>query len=414
MPRALIIAPHGSYRIAPFIDSARRAGLDVLVAAPGEHSIVADYAQGLHVDLHDPAAAMQRIMADAAAAGPYRAVIGTDDVSIELAARVSTRLGLPHNDPEAARLSRRKDLARARLAAAGVAVPNHRCLDLDQPLPPQIEDLSYPCVVKPVGLSASRGVIRADDTSQLLAAAARIEVILRDLHDLQERRRLLVEEFIPGFEVALEAILWHGRLQSLALFDKPDPLDGPFFEETYYVTPSRLAADLQQRIVATVESACAAYGLREGPVHAECRINARGVWVLEVAARSIGGLCGRLLEWGTGWRLEDLIVRHALGQSPGAVQASAAAGVLMIPIPEAGILRRVEGIGRAQRVPLVEEVVIHLREGYELVPLPEGASYLGFIFARGPDPEAVEAALRAAHAELRIVVAPLWQATVSA
>jgi len=295
-----------------------------------------------------------------------------------------------------------------------VAVPEHRCLDLDQPLAPQIEGLRYPCVVKPVSLSASRGVIRADDPQQLLAAAARIEVMLRDLPDPSERRRLLVEEFIPGFEVALEAILWQGRLQPLALFDKPDPLDGPFFEETYYVTPSRLAPDLQRRIVATVESACAAYGLYEGPVHAECRVNKHGIWVLEVAARTIGGLCGRLLEWGTGWRLEDLIVHHALGHPPQAVEGSDAAGVLMIPIPGAGILRRVEGIGEAQRVPLVEEVVIHLREGYELVPLPEGSSYLGFIFARGPDPEGVEAALRAAHARLRVVVAPLWQATVSA
>jgi hypothetical protein len=203
-----------------------------------------------------------------------------------------------------------------------------------------------------------------------------------------------------------------GVLTVLSLFDKPDPLDGPYFEETYYVTPSRLDPDLQARIRLQVERACQAYGLREGPIHAECRVNDAGVWIIEVAARSIGGLCARLLRFGTGYTLEELILAHALSESLPAQTEKGGAGVLMIPVPQAGILRRVEGVMAAKRVRDIEDVVIQVREGYELVPWPEGASYLGFIFARAVSPQQAEAALRSAHACLNIVVAPLWTGAV--
>jgi biotin carboxylase len=204
-----------------------------------------------------------------------------------------------------------------------------------------------------------------------------------------------------------------GELQVLAVFDKPDPLHGPYFEETYYITPSRHARDTLNELHHTVLAACSAYGLQEGPVHAECRINADGVWILEVAARTIGGLCGRLLQFGTGYSLEELVLAQAMGKTLPLETSQQGAGVLMIPIPQAGILKRVEGILAAQRVPYIESVEIQLREGHELVPLPEGSSYLGFIFARAPSARQAEQALREAHACLNIVVAPLWKVSIA-
>jgi biotin carboxylase len=410
--RVLLIAPRDSYRIAPYVTAARKQQIELLIASEGRQTLAGIDVPGIQVELDSPETALTVICAVAETQG-LSAVIGTDDGSIELAAVASEALGLPHNPPSAVRIARRKDLARDCLAAAGVRVPRHWRIDLARPLEAQLASVRYPCVVKPVALSASRGVIRADDLPQLRSAITRVQRLLAHEKDTVERETLLIEEFIPGAEVAVEGLLTAGRLEVLAIFDKPDPLNGPFFEETYYVTPSRHAAAIQRQITATVADACVAYGLREGPVHAECRINERGVWILEVAARTIGGLCGRLLRFGTGHGLEELMLQHALGRRPDIRRESGGAGVLMIPIPQAGILRRVEGLLAAQRVPYIEEIIIDVREGYELVPLPEGSSYLGFIFARAPSPAEAEAALRAAHACLRIVVAPLWKAALA-
>ena len=208
-------------------------------------------------------------------------------------------------------------------------------------------------------------------------------------------------------------MLTGGELQVLTVFDKPEPLNGPYFEETYYTTPSRHARNTLEELHHTVQAACSAYGLREGPVHAECRLNADGIWILEVAARTIGGLCGRLLQFGTGYSLEELVLAQAMGKALPIEISKQGAGVLMIPIPQAGVLKRVEGVLAAQRVPYIESVEIQLREGHELVPLPEGNSYLGFIFTRAPSAQQAEAALRAAHACLKVVVAPLWKVSVA-
>lgn len=408
--RVLLIAPHGSYRTAPFLAAAKIRGIEVLIASEAKHSLVSAYAQGLHIDLDDPQTSLETILREAQRQ-PFAAVLGCDDASTELAALAANKLDLPHNPTTAVRLARRKDLARERLAQAGVPVPHHWRLDLTRALAAQIEDIRFPCVLKPVALAASRGVIRADNLNELTHAAARIQVLLArtGLREAQERETILVEEFIPGFEVAVEGLLTHGHLEILTIFDKPDPLNGPYFEETYYITPSRLDLPTQRAMHETISAACTAYGLREGPIHAECRINEQGVWILEVAARTIGGLCGRMLRFGTGCSLEELVLMHALGEPPEFQCEAGGAGVLMIPIRQAGILRRVEGVLAAQKVPYIDEVVIHVREGYELVPLPEGASYLGFIFARAPSAAQAEAALRAAHACLHVVVMPLWK-----
>lgn len=405
--RLLLITPPNSYRTAAYLDAARRREVPVLVASEGKYSLVSEVAGGLHIDLRDPAALDQLLAANRS--GPFTGVIATDDASVELGSRIAAALSLPHNPPQAARFSRRKDLSRQALAAAGVPVPAHRVINLDRPLAPQLGHADYPCVVKPVALSASRGVIRADNLTETIAACERIQRIIsrESVLDSFEASHLLLETFIPGPEVALEGLLHAGRLGVLAVFDKPDPLEGPFFEETYYITPTRHDDTVQRCIVDSVSAACHALGLQEGPVHAEVRLNGSGAVILEVASRTIGGDCARLLQFGTGHGLEDLVIAHATGRPLSIEPQDSAAGVLMIPISEAGILRRIEGITRARAVPFIEDIAISIREGYELVPLPEGGSYLGFIFAHAPTPAQAEAALRQAHEELRIVVAPV-------
>ena len=404
----LLIAPAQSYRISAYFSAAEALGVDLVLASDGRHSLISRVVEGVHVDFGDPERSHRRLL-DVLCEEPVSAVVATDDAATELSSRVAESLGLPHNPPSAARIARRKDLARAALASAGVRVPRFRTIDLRHRRMPQIAGVTYPCVVKPLALAASRGVIRADSPEALLAACRRIERIVAGSGEEEERRTLLVEDFVPGAEVAMEGVLRKGRLHRLAMFDKPDPLDGPFFEETYYITPSRLATADQHRIFARVAEACRAYGLREGPVHAELRLNGEDVWLIEVAARTIGGDCARLLDFGTGRSLEELVLSHALGRPLDLEPISRAAGVLMIPTLRAGTLRRVEGVLEASRVPGVEDVVIAVREGYELIPLPEGGRYLGFVFARADTAEEVEAALRQAHACLRVVVAPAWR-----
>ncbi|OLC55802.1 MAG: hypothetical protein AUH92_01330, partial [Acidobacteria bacterium 13_1_40CM_4_69_4] len=333
---------------------------------------------------------------------PLNAVIPTDDETAVAAAAASARLGLPHNPPEAARAARRKDELRRLLHGARVRTPRYDLLTLDDDPGAAAIEPAYPVVLKPTFLAASRGVIRADNREQFVAAFRRIEALLHQPDVLEKgrdaARLVLVEEFVPGVEIAVEGLLIGGRLKVLALFDKPDPLDGPFFEETIYVTPSRLAAGIQKAIAATTASAARALGLREGPIHAELRVNDRGPWLIELAARSIGGLCSRTLRFGTGLSLEEVILMHALGRDvKGLQRESRPAGVMMIPIPCAGILRGVSGVAAARRVPGIDDITISATIGRPLVPLPEGSSYLGFIFAHADSPSQVEAALRKAH-----------------
>lgn len=406
-PRLLLIAPPNSYRTVAYIESARRLGVDVLVASEGKFSLVSEVAGGLHVDLSDPAA-LDRLLAEGRLR-PFSGVVATDDSTVELGSRVAQSLGLPHNSPSAAQLSQRKDLSRQALAAAAVPVPDFRVIDLAMPLGSQLEGFALPCVVKPLALSASRGVIRANTPAELQTACTRVQAILatEPAGDAWVNSHLLLESFVSGPEVAVEGLLQQGVLEVLAIFDKPDLLNGPYFEETYYITPSRHTAEVQQQIVASVSAACNGLGLREGPVHAELRLAPEGCVILEVASRTIGGECARLLGLGTGHSLEGLVIAHATGRPLEIVPQAGGAGVLMIPIARAGILRRIEGISTARAVPYIEDILINIRDGYELVPLPEGSSYLGFIFAAAPTPAQAESALRTAHAALNIVVAPL-------
>jgi biotin carboxylase len=406
--RLLLIAQPNSYRIAPYIRAANHMGLDILIASNGEHSLVSEVSDGLHVPLEDSEQALSIIMTEAARL-PFVGVLGSDDTTVELAARVAQQLGLPHNTPAAAQASRRKDIARAQLLLAGCPVPGHCLINLENPIERQIRGIPFPCVLKPLHLSASRGVIRADNEDEFMAACQRIYPIIQQQGDDFERTNILIENYIDGVEVAYEGFLQGGSLSTLAIFDKPDPLVGPFFEETIYVTPSQLSPALQHKIEQRVQQACDAFELTTGPVHAELRIDQQDAWILEVASRTIGGDCSRTLDIGESLNLEMIAIILATGKTLEPPTLESARGVMMIPIPRAGILKRVEGLTRARQVPCIDQVEIALPEGHELQPLPEGNQYLGYLFASADQPNAVIEALREAHRQLNIVVGPLWK-----
>jgi len=401
----LLTTPN-TYRAPAFAAAAERLGVEAITAVDMPPRLAAAWNQPLGVDFQDVDAAAAAI-ATFAADRPIDAIVAVDDSGSLLAARASAALGLPHNAPEAAEAARDKQIMRTLLEQAGVLSPPFQCCSTADDLPALAARVEYPCVVKPLRLNGSRGVIRADNPAEFVAAAERLAALLHRVYPEPGPKPFLVERFIPGFEVALEGLLNHGELQVLALFDKPDPLDGPFFEETIYVTPSRLPAETQAAIARCAADAAAALGLREGPMHAELRVNDQGPWIVELAGRSIGGLCSKTLRFGTDATLEELILRQAYGMEVASLsRAGAAGGVMMIPIPGTGLLKRVDGLAEAAAVPGVEEIDITAQLNYPIVPLPEGDSYLGFIFARGATPEAVEAALREAHGRLRFRIQP--------
>ena len=409
MDRLLLLLPTTTYRTEDFLDAARTLGVDIVCASEKPSTFEAHAPDHLlTVDFADPDAAAARV-AELAARRPLNAVVGVDDLTTVAAAAIAERLGLRSNAVAAVAATRDKYQMRQCLAAAGLPIPRFRRIALKDDPFLAARGVAFPCVVKPLALSASRGVIRANNVDQFIAAVHRIGALLQrdDVAAAGDAAQyLLAEQYIPGVEVALEGLLVGGVLHTLALFDKPDPLEGPFFEETIYVTPSRLPTVVQGAIEQVTARACAALGLVEGPVHAELRVNDAGPWVLEVAARSIGGLCSRTLRFGTGMTLEELILRHALGWPIASlVRERRPAGVMMIPIPRAGRLADVRGADAAAAVAGVEEVAITAHIGQALVPLPEGWQYLGFIFARADTPEAVEAALRDAHARLTFRIA---------
>jgi len=402
-----LVAPSGSYRIAAYSAAARALDRPIMVVSNSEHSLVPDVANGITVDFDRPESALETILA-VLEKRRVNCVLATDDSCVELCSRLAARLGLPHNKPGAAQLTQRKDLGRAALAAAGCNTPRYQVIELAN-IDPSALQIPYPVVIKPLGLSASRGVIRVDNDDGFAAACRRIDAILETAGlGGFTRDHLLVESYIDGPEYAVEGFMVDGEFRLLTIFDKPEPLTGPFFEETFYLTPSRLNRDRQRELIDEIARCCVAYGLEQGPVHAEARLSASGPVLVELAARTIGGQCGQLIEFSLQQKLEELVIEGMCGFPPLPGERAEAAGVLMIPITAAGILKRVEGLTDAMRTEFVEDIEIHINPGYELVPLPEGASYLGFIFAQGPDFEKTYGALKTAYAKLRFVTQPKW------
>jgi biotin carboxylase len=400
MPRVLLLLPTATYRAEDFLAAAATVGAEVVVASDRRqalHGAMGDRA--LRVDMRRPERAAAAIV-ELAGRSPLDAVVAVDDGGVAAAALASERLGLAHNPPAAVAATRDKAAMRRAFRAAGIPQPDFAVLAPGD----DAGAVDLPGVLKPVALSASRGVIRADDAAGARAAHARIRAILAAAGEDADGP-VLAESYIPGVEVAVEALMRAGALEVLAVFDKPDPLEGPYFEETLYVTPSRLGPQALGRIEALTADAARALGLREGPVHAELRLDGDRAWVLELAARSIGGLCSRALRFGAGISLEEVILRHALGLEIGPHDRErAAAGVMMLPIARTGTLREVRGLHAARAVAGVQDIRITIPRGRPVVPLPEGDRYLGFAFARAETPARVEAALREAHARLDVIV----------
>lgn len=407
--RVLVLSHTTGYQLRAFNDAADALGIELVFATDRCHKLDDPWQdRAIPVRFHEPAASVAAIVARAATY-PVGGVIAVGDRPVVLAARAASALGLPWHSVAAAEASTDKRRSRALLAAAGLPAPSFSVVSTG----PLTSDLRprYPVVLKPVGLSGSRGVIRANDAREFEAALARIRALLARPQVRAARTgledQILVEDYIDGREYALEGVLTGGALRVFAMFDKPDPLEGPYFEETIYVTPSRADAATQGRIVDHVRRASQALGLSHGPIHAECRVTAEGaVHVLEVAARPIGGLCSRVLTFEGGQGLEAVLLQHAVGGSiASSTRESAAAAVMMIPIPSRGMYKGVSGEDEARAVPGVVDIRITAKAGQLLETLPEAGSYLGFIFARGATPAAAEAAVRTAHEKLRFAVA---------
>ena len=409
--RILLLIPTTSYRAKAFIEAADKLTVEIVVGSD-KKQILSEFASGksLLLDFTQPEKSTESIVAFAKLY-PLNAVIPTDDETTIVAAMASKTLLLPHNPMDAVVATRNKHDFRQLLSQGEFPTPHFELFSIDDDPKRIATRIEFPCVLKPLSLSASRGVIRTDDPKQFVAAFRRITAILHQPDAIargkEEARHLLVEEYIPGKEVVLEGILYHGKLKVLALFDKPDPLEGPYFEETIYVTPSRLPHAVQDEIKTQMVRVVERIGLKEGPIHAEFRVNENGIWPLEVAARSIGGHCSQALRFETGLSLEELILRHALRVKVESIEREKnASGVMMIPIPHRGILKEVRGLEKARGVPSIEEIKISIKGGQPVVPLPEGSKYLGFIFARHETPEGVEKALRATHRRLEFVITP--------
>jgi biotin carboxylase len=410
MSRLLILASKLGYQTRSFAEAAKALGVDVVFASDRCHQLEDPWADGaISVRFEEPEDAARRIVKQSFVR-PVDGLIALGDRSTTPAAFTARALGFTYNSPESVENCRSKLRQREVLRDSGLPVPGFFSFRLDKRVEKILPRVQFPCVVKPLRLAASQGVIRANSPEEFQAAVARIRQLLESpevkVTKEPELDRLLVERYIPGSEVAVEGLLTRGKLRILAVFDKPDPLEGPYFEETLYTTPSRLPDEAYDRLLECAEHTVHALGLTHGPVHAEFRINEEGPWVLEAAPRPIGGLCSRALRFGPNRIfLEELLVRHALGM-PGTEldREDGASGVMMIPVPKTGTLDKVEGEDQARATPGIEGVRITARLHDFIAAWPEGASYLGFLFANGKSPAEVESALRQAHSQLKFEI----------
>jgi biotin carboxylase len=410
MSRLLILASKLGYQTRSFAEAAKALGIDVVFGSDRCHQLEDPWSDGaiaLRFDQPDESA---RRIVQQSLVRPVNGLIALGDRATTTAAYAARALGIAYNSPQAVENCRSKLRQREILRDAGLPVPGFFSFRLDKKLDRILPRVQFPCVVKPLRLAASQGVIRANNAEEFQAAVARIAALLKSpeiqvTHE-EELDRLLVERYIPGKEVAVEGLLTRGSLRILGVFDKPDPLDGPYFEETIYVMPSRLPDEMYERVLDSAATTVRALGLTHGPVHAEFRVNEQGPWVLEAAPRPIGGLCSRALRFGSERKLlEEILVRHALGM-PGSdlEREDGASGVMMIPVPKSGVLEKVGGEEQARATPGIEGVQITARLHDFIAAWPEGSSYLGFIFARGKAPDEVESALRLAHGHLKFEI----------
>ncbi len=382
--RLLLVTPHDSYRTTAYLDAASRMGCAVTVATDAAVAIPASAVTTSFVAPADAADAILAQLDDR-----HDGVVGTDGAALPVAAEVAARLGLPGNPVDAVMTADDKLRQRRALAAAGVTQPAFGVVG-------ETDWLDFPAVVKPVDRAAGQGVVPVETPAELDGAVDRIR-------SLVGTDPILVEHLVSGLEVAVEGLLVDGELHVLAMFDKPDETVGLTFAETLLIQPARIDRGVRSRVIDVVARAAAAIGLVNGPIHAECIIDGDRVWFLELAPRTIGGLCSRTLRIeGTG--LEEMVIGLALGRPVRPLAAVDPSGVLMLPVPVEGRLDAVDGVDRAARVAGIAGVTITIGPGEHVVPLPDGDRYLGFVFAGGASADEVEASLREAWACLDVRV----------
>jgi hypothetical protein len=416
MPRLLLFTAKLGYQTRSFDEAARRLGIDLVFVTDRCHQLDDPWGdRAIPVHFESPDAAAYAVL-EAVRGQNVDGILALGDRPAVAASFVARGLGILYNHPASVEACRSKLRMREVFREAGLRVPWFRSISLTPAPEPSLLGIVYPCVAKPLSLSASQGVVRANSGEEFVAAITRIRRLLESPEIRATREpnldQILVEGYIPGREVAVEGLLTDGQLRVLAIFDKPDPLEGPYFEETIYVTPSRLA-DLQQReIERCAVDAIRALGLSQGPVHAEFRVNEDGVWPLEVAPRPIGGLCARALRFAPDAAsqtigLEELLLRHSLGL-PGSdwLREQSASGVMMIPVPKSGMLEKIEGEASARSVLGITALEITARLHDYIAAWPEGSSYLGFLFATGNSAAEVEEAIRKSHAKLYFELTP--------
>ncbi len=400
--RLLLIGATTGYQTRVFAEAAERLGFELVLATDRCHVLDDPWGdRAIALRFEDPEGAAQTLAAEARVDG----IVAVGDRPAYIAALAAERLGIPYNSSDSVHASRNKFLARERFRAARLLVPEFHRVPLAEGPDRAAQHAPYPCVLKPLGLSASRGVIRADNptNSSLLSAASKTSWPIPTSRGSTKIRTAFCK-WRHSSKAANSR--WRGFSRAAACASSRfsiSPIHSTVPSSRRPSTSRRRAKpeSTQRAIVQATEGAIRALGLSHGPIHAEMRVNSRGVWMLEVAARPIGGLCARVLPG-----LEELILRHASGVDPGSIAATApASGVMMIPIPREGIYADTEGLEQARAQPGIEDVIITAKLGQKLIPLPEGASYLGFIFARGESPDAVDRSLRSAHQHLRFEIA---------
>lgn len=402
----VLVAPSRSYRVRQYIDAAQKLNFRLIIISDSKHSLVSAIASGITINFQNLDEAYQTVI-EGIKHLTVKGVISTDDLCAPLSSRIAAHFNLPHNDLNTALLTYRKDLARKALKQHHCNVPDFSVIHKSESVFPQ--QIEYPVVLKPLMLSGSRGVIRANNSIEFAAAYKRIFNIIDDpAYSDYERSHILVEQYLEGFEVALDAFIDGDEFTVLAIFEKPEPLTGPYFEESYYITPTQHSKKTQQAIIKEIKRCCQAYGLKFGAIHAEARITPQGVYTIEIASRTIGGQCSKLLEYSLGLPLEEIILKLASKQTIEPQQNHLFPGVLMIPIQQAGLLKRVEGLLAANQVTHIKDIEIHIQPGYELIPLPEGQSYLGFIFAVSDTFDTTFEALKKAFEQLKFITQKTW------
>lgn len=403
----VLVCPSRSYRVSQYIKAAAKLNYRLIIVSDSKHSLVSAIANGIIVDFKHLNSAFETVK-QAISALSILAVLSTDDLCAPLSSKIACYLNLPHNDLKAAQLTYRKDLARHALKKAQCNTPDFQIISCDE-ITKVKNKLSFPVVIKPLMLSGSRGVMRVNDPIEFVKKCDRLFNIINDeQYSDYEQQHILIERYLDGFEIAIDGFIDHGKFQLLALFDKPEPLNGPYFEESYYITPSQHSTSVQHAIIEEVTRCCQAYGLNFGSIHAEARITKEGVFLIEMASRTIGGQCAQLLEYSLGVKLEELVLKLLCKEQVVFERNHQYPGVLMIPIKKKGLLKRVEGLLAANKVSNIQDIGIHIQPGYELVPLPEGSSYLGFIFALSDSFEETHRSLKTAYNELTFITQENW------